>query len=89
MSTYPKIIVLPPGPKSMAIIKRDEVFASSSLSRIYPLVVDSAKGCIVRDIDGNEFIDFNSGFGVMNIGQYIWFFCSSGNSPFKHYTRAY
>ncbi|MFH0896490.1 MAG: aminotransferase class III-fold pyridoxal phosphate-dependent enzyme [Candidatus Bathyarchaeota archaeon] len=30
--------------------------------------MDSAEGCIVRDIDGNEFIDFNSSHGVMNIG---------------------
>lgn len=68
LSGYPRIVVLPPGPKSRAIIKQDEVFASPSLSRLYPLVVGSAEGCVVRDVDGNEFIDFNSGFGVMTVG---------------------
>jgi 4-aminobutyrate aminotransferase len=34
----------------------------------YPAVVESAKGCLVTDIDGNRFIDFNSGLGVMNVG---------------------
>jgi len=68
LSEHPKIVVLPPGPKARAIIAQDEVFASPSLSRLYPLVADSAEGCIVRDVDGNEFIDFNSGLGVMNTG---------------------
>jgi len=65
---YPKIVVLPPGPKSRAIINQDKVFASPSLSRIYPLVVNSADGCIIRDVDGNEFIDFCSNLGVMLAG---------------------
>ena len=68
LSTYPKIVVLPPGPKSRAIIKQYEAWGAPSLSRIYPLVVDSADGCIIRDVDGNEFIDFSSGLGIMNVG---------------------
>ena len=67
-SLYPKIVVLPPGPNSRAIIEQDDVFVSPSLFRPLPLVVDSAEGCIVRDVDGNEFIDFTSGLGVMNVG---------------------
>jgi len=30
--------------------------------------VESAKGAIVRDVDGREFIDFAGGIGVMNVG---------------------
>jgi 4-aminobutyrate aminotransferase len=30
--------------------------------------VESGKGCIVTDVDGNEFIDFNSGLVCMNVG---------------------
>jgi 4-aminobutyrate aminotransferase len=41
---------------------------SPSISRIYPLVMGSAEGCIVRDVDGNEFIDFNSASGVVCVG---------------------
>ena len=54
---YPKIVVLPPGPKGRRIINLEEALASPSLLRPYPLVVDSAESCIVRDVDGNEFID--------------------------------
>ncbi|RJS78021.1 acetyl ornithine aminotransferase family protein [Candidatus Bathyarchaeota archaeon] len=68
MSAYPKIVVTPPGPKARELIKKDEQFISPSYVRFYPLVVDSGKGCIIKDIDGNEYIDFNSGLVCLNVG---------------------
>ncbi len=68
MSGYPRIIVTPPGPKARELVKKDEKFISPSYGRFYPLVVESGKGCIVKDVDGNEFIDFNSGLVCMNVG---------------------
>jgi len=68
MSAYPKIIVTPPGPKARELVIKDENFISPSYVRFYPLVVKSGKGCIVRDVDGNEYIDFNSGLVCLNVG---------------------
>jgi 4-aminobutyrate aminotransferase len=68
MSSYPKIVVTPPGPKARELVKKDESLISPSYGRFYPLVVESGKGCIVTDVDGNEFIDFNSGLVCMNVG---------------------
>jgi 4-aminobutyrate aminotransferase len=68
MSDYPKIVVTPPGPKARELVKRDERLISPSYGRFYPLVVESGKGCIVKDVDGNEYIDFNSGLVCMGIG---------------------
>ncbi len=68
LSTYPKIVALPPGPKARVLIEQDGAFASPSIARLYPLAIDSAAGCIVRDVDGNEFIDFNSSLGTANVG---------------------
>jgi 4-aminobutyrate aminotransferase len=68
MADYPKIVVTPPGPKAREIVKKDESLISSSYGRFYPLAVESGKGCIVKDVDGNEFIDFNSGLVCMNVG---------------------
>jgi 4-aminobutyrate aminotransferase len=68
MATYPKIVVSPPGPKARELVKKDESLVSPSYARFYPLVVDSGKGCIVKDVDGNEFIDFNSGLVCLNVG---------------------
>ncbi|MGA7145760.1 MAG: 4-aminobutyrate--2-oxoglutarate transaminase [Desulfobacterales bacterium] len=35
---------------------------------ITPSYVDSAKGALIWDVEGNEFIDFAGGIGVMNVG---------------------
>jgi 4-aminobutyrate aminotransferase len=68
MTVYPKIVVTPPGPKARELVKKDERFISPSYVRFYPLVVESGEGCIVRDVDGNEYIDFNAGLACLNVG---------------------
>jgi len=68
LAEYPKIVVRPPGPKAREILERDERVISPSYVRFYPLVVESGRGCIIRDVDGNEYIDFNSGLVCMNVG---------------------
>jgi 4-aminobutyrate aminotransferase len=68
MSSYPRIVVAPPGPKARELVKKDERLISPSYGRFYPLVVESGKGCIVKDVDGNEYIDFNSGLVCLNVG---------------------
>ncbi len=65
---YPKMVVRPPGPKARALVKRDSVTISPAYIRYYPLVVDSGNNCIVKDVDGNEYIDFNSGLVCLNVG---------------------
>jgi 4-aminobutyrate aminotransferase len=66
--SYPKIKVTPPGPKAKKIVERDAAVISPSFGRAYPLVVESAEGNIVRDVDGNEFIDMNAGLAVCSVG---------------------
>ena len=68
MSNYPKLVVRPPGPKARDIVKRDSERISQSYTRYYPLVVESGHDCIVKDVDGNEYIDFNSGLACLNVG---------------------
>jgi 4-aminobutyrate aminotransferase len=68
MSDYPKMVVTPPGPKTRALFVGEGIAYARQHPRSYPLVVDSAQGCIIRDLDGNEYIDFTSGQGVMNVG---------------------
>ena len=53
MADYPKIVVTPPGPKARELVKKDESLISPSYGRFYPLVVESGKGCIVKDVYGN------------------------------------
>ncbi len=65
---YPKIVVTPPGPKARDIVERDHAVISPSFGRVYPLVIKSGDGCIITDVDGNEFIDMNAGLAVCSVG---------------------
>jgi len=64
----PKIVVTPPGPKARELLEKDEAYITKSAVRWYPLVAESGSGCIVRDVDGNRYVDFNSGIAVLNVG---------------------
>ena len=68
MGDYPKIVVRPPGPKAREIVKKDEQVISQSFVRFYPLVIEGGKGATLRDVDGNEYIAFNSGLVCLNVG---------------------
>jgi len=68
MGGYPRIVVRPPGPKARELVKKDESLISPSYVRYYPLVIESGEDCILRDVDGNEYIDFNSGLVCLNVG---------------------
>lgn len=57
-----------PGPKAAAIIADDERYTSPSLTRLYPLVVKRGSGCVIEDVDGNRFLDFNAGIAVTAAG---------------------
>ena len=46
---------------------RTEVI-SAGVASVTPVHVASAKGAVVRDVEGKEYIDFGGGIGVMNIG---------------------
>jgi len=57
-----------PGVKAAVVVRRTAKYISPSFARFYPLVVDSAHGCLVRDVDGNQFIDFAAGIAVLSTG---------------------
>lgn len=67
-STAPDLRTDLPGPNAAAIIARDEQVTSPSLTRLYPLVVRRGRGLVVEDVDGNRFLDFNSGLAVVSTG---------------------
>jgi 4-aminobutyrate aminotransferase/(S)-3-amino-2-methylpropionate transaminase len=46
---------------------RTEV-VSAGVASVTPVHVASAKGAVVHDVEGKEYIDFGGGIGVMNIG---------------------
>ncbi len=60
------IVVSPRGPR-LGRIQGKMQFISPSYVRYYPLVVESAD-CTMLDVDGNEYIDLNSGIACINVG---------------------
>lgn len=65
----PKIITdTVPGPKAASILARRAKAIPSAIRTIYPVVMDKAQGAIIQDVDGNTFLDFIGGVGVLNIG---------------------
>src|SRR5881398_3016669 len=57
-----------PGPRSQAILERKSRVVAEPLSIYLPVVVAEAHGSTLTDVDGNTFIDFTGGVGVLNVG---------------------
>lgn len=60
-----------PGPRSETLWERDAAFHASNSSppaQTLRLVLDDAAGCLIRDVDGNVFVDLSSGVVVTNLG---------------------
>jgi 4-aminobutyrate aminotransferase len=57
-----------PGPRAQALIERDRRVVSPSYTRGYPLAVERGEGCMIEDVDGNRFLDFNAGIAVVATG---------------------
>jgi 4-aminobutyrate aminotransferase len=64
----PVLVTELPGRRARAVIARDEAVTSPSLTRVYPLVVRRGRGCVLEDVDGNRFLDFNAGIAVVAAG---------------------
>lgn len=57
-----------PGPKSKAVVQRDESIMSLSYTRDYPFVMKRGRGAVVWDIDDNRFLDMAAGIAVCSTG---------------------
>jgi 4-aminobutyrate aminotransferase len=57
-----------PGPRSAELLAMAEQYESGTTSRQQPFVWESAEGCIITDVDGNQYLDWTSGVLVTNVG---------------------
>jgi 4-aminobutyrate aminotransferase/(S)-3-amino-2-methylpropionate transaminase len=57
-----------PGPRSLEILERERAAVAGPLLVHAPIVVQEARGATITDVDGNTFLDFVGGVGVMNVG---------------------
>jgi len=57
-----------PGPKSKELLEKWHKYEADVVGFQAPVVWQSAKGCVVEDVDGNTYIDWTSGVLVTNVG---------------------
>jgi len=57
-----------PGPKSRELLARRQQFVARGIASTMNVFAAKADGAIIEDVDGNRYIDFAGGIGVMNIG---------------------
>jgi 4-aminobutyrate aminotransferase/(S)-3-amino-2-methylpropionate transaminase len=57
-----------PGPRSREIMARKESAVAAPMTVQAPLVVDSALGTVVTDVDGNRLLDLTGGIGCLAVG---------------------
>lgn len=65
----PKIITETlPGPKAKEIMERRAAATPKAIGCAYPVVIERGEGAMIEDVDGNKFLDWIGGVGVLNIG---------------------
>jgi 4-aminobutyrate aminotransferase len=64
---YAKISTESPGPKASEVISAMKKSCYDS-TFTYPLVIANGSGCVLKDVDGNSFLDFTSNIGACPLG---------------------
>jgi 4-aminobutyrate aminotransferase/(S)-3-amino-2-methylpropionate transaminase len=68
-TSLPKIVTgTVPGPKSKAVLDRRAQAYPAAIKCGYPCVIKRGEGAMFEDLDGNIFLDWIGGVGVLNIG---------------------
>ena len=68
MGRYIRIAGPIPGPKSQALMQRRKRAVMGGVATVHPIFVEHASGSTITDVDGNTFLDFAGGIGVLNVG---------------------
>lgn len=71
LSEKPRIVTPAiPGTRSQELLALQQQIEGSIVSypRSIPIAIERAKGAIIEDVDGNQFLDFFAGAGVVNLG---------------------
>jgi 4-aminobutyrate aminotransferase-like enzyme len=71
-TALPRIVVPPPGPRSVALATEGAAFETAPAVGIvggtHPIAWAAARGANVVDVDGNLFVDLTGGFGAALVG---------------------
>src|SRR2546425_9257717 len=70
LTKVPNMRVAAPGPRSRELHARCTKYFKglSGQVKLFPVTFESVHGCVQRDADGNEYIDFSSSIYVTTLG---------------------
>ena len=71
MDKVPNIVTPPPGPKSRALLEKRNDLIPPGVYLVQPITIAESKGAVMKDVDGNVYIDFTSGIGVTSLGHCV------------------
>jgi len=71
MEKVPNIVAPPPGPKSKALVEKRNDLIPPGVYLVQPITIAESKGSVMKDVDGNTYIDFTSGIGVTSLGHCV------------------
>ncbi len=57
-----------PGPRSRELWRRRQALIPRGVSSASPIFAAAASGAALTDVDGNVYVDFTGGIGVLNVG---------------------
>lgn len=64
----PAIITEVPGPVARRLLELRQRYVPRGVSNTVPSVAARANGALIEDVDGNRYLDFAAGIGVLNVG---------------------
>src|SRR4051812_44515342 len=71
MKQFAKMKTPMPGPRSVALVEEERPFLAPGTQGIWKLAgiaADSGEGALLRDVDGNQYIDMVAGICVGSLG---------------------
>ena len=71
VDSVPRMVTASPGPRSgelHARMERHQRGSYTPMVAMHPVAFESGRGVVLRDVDGNEYIDFSSGIVITNLG---------------------
>ncbi len=82
-----ELVTAIPGPRSQALAQRRATVVARGAISGMPVYAADADGGIIRDVDGNSFIDFGSGIAVTSVGAAAPAVVAAVRDQVEHFTH--
>jgi len=84
----PKVNMTLPGKKAKESLEKRAIVMPDAIKSVYPCVIKRGEGAMMEDVDGNIFLDWVGGVGVLNIGYSHPELIAAVQEQSKHYFHA-